>query len=269
MKLPVSKNLQGFTLIEMMIVMAIFMILFAIGLTSFAGMRDAIAVTENFNNFKQDVRWAQKSSVLLKREIGEWWPYGIGIDLQSTAEMRSQSSNRTYKFFKWCSPFSNFDPNGSVLLNSELPNYNPSVALGALLNNVKNGYMPTTMNTGCTQCGEGACSNTLVELKGRGITQFDSKVDVKFMSDARYILFESVTGRAFLYNANGELLNYSTTGATLDYSPTIKFDIQIQPKDGNISLAKRLNVAPISGRQSEVAATDAAGSAEIEELGEK
>jgi hypothetical protein len=75
------------------------------------------------------------------------------------------------------------------------------------------------------------------------------KSKVHFNSDVRYVVFESVTGRAFFYDFKGELLNYFP----IDGQVVIKDPDSIEELDFTITslgaaAPRRLKVHHLSGR---------------------
>lgn len=215
------KNLNAFTMTEMLITMGVLVILFAIIVSSFGGMRDSLAITDASNTFAQDIRFVQRSSLFLTRAPQERWIYGIGIDLGELGEDR-RSNIKKYTLFKWCSPYNDYNANGDVKMRSELPAYDPSADLGILLNGKKNAYIVTNYISGqdyCPKCTGTNCTSAeaLLPLSGYGLTDISQALDFEFVdvdgkpltSDIpRFVLFESVTGRAFFYGNDGKLLNY-------------------------------------------------------------
>ena len=89
----------AYTLVEMLVVISIFVIISAIGFSSFYGLRDAISLNEETLSLEQDIRYAQRAALFLERKVTDRWIYGIGIDFSKV------ESTRKYTLFKWCSEF--------------------------------------------------------------------------------------------------------------------------------------------------------------------
>jgi len=193
---------QGFSMVEMLVVIAITIILFAVTGSAFTGIRNSIALNEDVRLLAQDISWAQRSSMTLRREAGEYWMYGIGVDL-------SQIENGNYTIFKWCSEYPDYDPS-QAKLRGELPYFDEKKPIL-----IGNGNLPIDMSGSTitkTSCNA-LTANTLVPVSGRGVTSLNSivksKTEATSSKNPKYILFESVTGRAFMYDASGNLLNYA------------------------------------------------------------
>jgi type II secretory pathway pseudopilin PulG len=209
---------SAFTLVEMLIVMAILVTLFGIIISSFTGMKDSLSLSDATYTLAQDIRYAQRSSLFLKRDSKERWIYGVGIDLNSSII----NSTGSYPIFKWCSPFNDYDANGDVRMISELPSYDPSLQFTDLITGKKNASIPTTYDSAsdyCAKCVGSNCTSpeVLNPLKGYGLTKLGNGIQVEFLNASgvvistgypRFILFESITGRAFFYNESGTLMNY-------------------------------------------------------------
>jgi type II secretory pathway pseudopilin PulG len=211
-----SKHYHSFTMTEMLITMGVLIILFAIIASSFGGMRDSLSITDTSYTLAQDIRFAQRSSLFLTRAPQERWIYGIGVDLGEL-----ETGNK-YTLFKWCSPFNEYNSNGDLRMRSELPAYNPNNALSELINGKRNAAITTVYETSldyCPKCSGVNCtsSEVLIPISGYGLTEIPLAIDIKIEEDIdlrsqglipRFILFESITGRAFFYSQNGTLLNY-------------------------------------------------------------
>jgi prepilin-type N-terminal cleavage/methylation domain-containing protein len=240
----VQKKYSGFTLTEMLIVMAIFMILFAMGVTGFAGLRDTVLVNENSQSLQQDIRWAQRAAILLKRESDDKWLYGIGIDFRNTPV------DGTYKIFKWCSPY---DEYGIGRSRNILPNYDPSANGGRLQSG--NGSIAGFGGSGdlggstlsnCTQTG--SVSNNpgrLIEIKNRlsanQVESVKSAISKPLLVGIGYggayadrpavVLFESVSGKPYFYKSNGTLFNYNTNATPVNNPQDLVFGIATPEKE--------------------------------------
>ncbi len=181
----------AFTLLEMLLVMGIMMILMGMTFTSFSGLQDTIKMNEYILNMEQDIRAVQRASMLLERNTEENWLYGLGIDFSQL------SQDGKYTTFKWCTPYLDY---GDETTRSKVPGYKTGDLTldGAKLpvGNIESGL--------CTQTDD-----TLKTLLGYTTELTIPKSTVKFNSRARYVVFESVTGRAFFYDFEGNLLNYS------------------------------------------------------------
>lgn len=241
MKLPVSniKRYSGYTLIEMLIVLTIFMILSSFGFAAFSGLRDTVTLNQDLLSLEQDIRWAQRSALFLERNPGERWIYGIGIDFSRFED------DGTYRLFKWCSQFDDF---GNILTRSNFPNYNPAFDLGNLNGNLGlPGYFQVN-------CSTGSSLSEIIRVQGRieGTVSPDFQIDIPDDLNAQddvggipqYVLFEAVSGRAFFYDENGYIVNFNGDGEIV--SDSVDFIVHVTaPTTGRM---KTITVTNISGK---------------------
>jgi len=223
-----KNSLLGFTLIEMLIVMAIFVILSAMGAGAFAGIRETTIIRQDVENLKQDIQLAKQKSMLLERGPNENWLYGIGIDFSEV------DTTGEYRLFKWCSPFTDF---GSPATTSELPGYSGGEIT------ITNGYLPVETRT--TSCSG---QSSLVELAEYVDTSLSGGINIIGIpsiyprTPAEYVVFEAVTGKAFLYDGTGAPSNYTYSSYSLD---VIALDIVIDRKRS--TKFEVLSIYPLSG----------------------
>jgi len=209
-----SKKYPAYTLMELLIVLGIFMILAGMTFSSFTGLQNTVKMNEYVLSLEQDVRSVQRAAMLLERNSGEKWVYGLGIDFGNIGD------DGKYTVFKWCSPFSDY---GNIATRSALPGYDPNQELGtALVGNDLNGYMNITGGIGQSSiCDLSAYSSSLKMVSGYVQTSTTPQSNISVApidgnTQPRYVIFESVSGRAFFYDTNGELLNYDATGEMVD-----------------------------------------------------
>lgn len=190
---------------------------------------------------EQDVRSVQRSAMLLQRDPDERWLYGLGIDFGNMGD------EGTYTVFKWCSPFSDY---GDILTKSSLPNYSPSHDLSVIVfGSERNGYMPdvVTIPVGNTCEISALPASALRTVPGYDKTSKTPKatIGISVISGRtpRYVVFESVSGRAFFYDTDGVLLNYTNKGKLDSPQP---FVITINP-DSNIN-TRKISVGSLSGK---------------------
>jgi len=215
-KTKTIKKYNAFTLVEMLVVMTIMMVLTAMSVASFGGLHSSIVLNEGSTNIQQVLRNAQRSAMLLKRDMDERWIYGIGVDFSTIEE------DGHYKTFKWCSPFQEYgNPSGilpSFYATSKFPNYNPDILL-----NEQNGVLPVALHSevwveDCMGMSpffrpEGVFAEIKSEITE--VVEEPTLIEIPAITDGRkitYVVFESISGRAFLYNKSGVLLNYDSDG---------------------------------------------------------
>ena len=235
-----SRKYSAYTLLELLVVISIFIILGGMTFSSFDGLQNTIKMNEYMLNLEQDIRSVQRSAMLLQRSPDEKWIYGLGIDFSNMGE------DGLYTVFKWCSPYNDY---GDIATKSDLPAFNPSVVLGS-----NNGYLPTEISISNT------CGPEVIEQQGALRTQsgYDRtitlpKSQISFEDGngvptvSRYVIFESVSGRAFLYDADGILRNYTSEGDLLEETDDIEsFNLIITPHGKGST--RRLSIRPLSGK---------------------
>jgi hypothetical protein len=279
------KKIAAYSLMELLIVLAIFIILASLGTGGLIGFRETMLVKENVERLKQDVELARQKSLLIDREADDTWVYGIGIDFRDIQE------KGTYSMFKWCSPYENF---GNDVTRSRLLGWHPEYTIGADIQNVQgvqeinmsrggprvplplpgipdpnpgavtddpvdpppgsydrtnaqyNAYLPIYREA-TTSCVKGV--NSIVKLTGEATDRLVGAGSFSLMSDKNdslhevsAVVFEAVTGRAFLYNSKGAPVNY--TGLAV-FDPSTVLDIVIQRKRS--SKFDVLSIYPSSG----------------------
>jgi len=237
---------NGYTLLELLVVMAISMILIGMSFASFGGLQDTIKMNEYTLTLEQNITSVQRAAMLLEKKADENWLYGLGIDFSKT------DSDGLYQTFKWCSPFWDY---GDTTTKSYIPSFNPSVDLGVALNFGKNGYipLPSTSSYLQTTCDRNAVKSSLVGLIGykNSLTPPQSKITTNLNPinnrPIKFVVFESVSGRAFFYDDTGRIVNYDNKGKLLT-NQVVDMKITIDP-DSSIP-AKEVTIGNLSGRVS-------------------
>ena len=239
-----STKYSAYTLLELLVVMSIFIILGGMTFSSFDGLQNTIKMNEYMLNLEQDIRSVQRSAMLLQRDPNEKWLYGLGIDFSDMGE------DGVYTVFKWCSPYDDY---GDIATKSDLPAY-----IGGTLNE-NNGKLPLTVDG--TIPLSSTCDSGIVDIPLGGLrTQagYDRtitlpKSQISFEDEngvptvSRYVIFESVSGRAFLYDGNGSIVNYTPEGNLLEDTDTIEsFNLVITPLGKGST--RKLSVRPLSGK---------------------
>ncbi len=275
-----KSRINAYSLLEMLLVMAILIIFGSFGVGGFVGFRETMFVRENVEIIKQDILLAQEQATLVKRGVGDNWLYGVGIDFGG---MTTQGG--TYSMIKWCSPFTDF---GNTITRSKLLGWDPSADIGDTIKELPegslpiddgymidpvdpvnqidivdpidegglvdkdpptvitpigpevmgvtyvapfvNGYMPVGTESYTTSCVPGTTS--LVEFKGEAVDRFVDAGEISLLGyngeyPIQYLVFEAVTGKAFLYDSAGRPVNYSSSGGVLTYDGKNVLDILI------------------------------------------
>lgn len=247
-----KRKYSAFTLIEMLVVMIILIVLGALSYAAYQDMHTTIRINEYASVLEENIRRVQREAMLLKREPGENWIYGLGIDF---SKIDKKDTFGEYKVFKWCAEDMDY---GGPKTISDIPGYDSSQGYHWSYN----GGLPYKLDP------QGKClgTNSRKELKGYDIGLKPPKGEIglsqnlanmngamNYMSlSTQYILFESVTGRAFFYNEGGVLAGYIPN---LDAKPVLQeagvkpFEIVITPlTSGRSSRKKKISIDMFSGK---------------------
>ncbi|MFA5623229.1 MAG: type II secretion system protein [Candidatus Dojkabacteria bacterium] len=230
---------SGYTLAEVLVVLMVIIILGALGASAFGGLRDSVLGKQNIEDIKQDLQLVQQKAMLLEKKSDEGWIYGIGIDF-------TEIDQGKYTFFKWCSPFSAY---GHKLTRSEILAYDDDKNIGYNeLNYGHNASLPVNDIVSGGLCNRGGGPSYITPLSGLEEGKLNAGFNIALKSDASYVVFESVTGRVFLYkeaddlNPYGLPFNYNEDGEYLDNGPLI---IEIHRNQGKI--VDEIKIFPLSG----------------------
>jgi len=220
----------------MLVVLAIFVILGAMTFSAFDGLQNTVKLNEYMLNLEQDIRNVQRSSMLLQRDSGERWLYGLGIDFSNITE------DGDYKTFKWCSPYSDY---GDIHTKSKLPAYNPEMNIDDI-----NAHFPEVTESSYTNssCPLADPLSEIKNLSGYVGTTKPPKGTIAILgsedTQVNYVLFESVSGRTFFYNQSGDLLNYTSDGDPID-NP-VNFELEITPSGKGSK--RKIAITNLSGK---------------------
>ena len=260
-----AKKLQGFTLMEMLIVLSIVIILSAVGISGFNSINETFTANENVELVMQDIQSAKLKAMNMDKNEEATWIYGFGIDFRNADS--SNGNNGNYKMYKWCSPVENFgdtlelDGKSHDLTRAKLPNLYSGWEVGDMINvslcdtfNLyKNGSIPASCGSGndgyVEECSEN--STSLSHIKGEDLSllnRFDGQVVLLNLKEDHnppsFVLFESLTGKAIIYARNGEVLNYNEDG-TFKADDFVPLDIILRRKSGDTF--DMISVYPLSG----------------------
>jgi len=240
-----SKIYPAYTLLELLVVISIFIILGGMTFSAFGGLQNTIKMNEYMLNLEQDIRSVQRAAMLLQRNPGEKWIYGLGIDFSGLEE------DGVYKVFKWCSPYTDY---GDIATKSNIPAFDPTTESGITQGN---GTLPVADGVPTQSlCGENIDDmiGALRTLPGydRTITLPKSNISLSYtdengdISEPVYVLFESVSGRAFFYDREGDIFNYNIDGTMKESDDIVSFNLEITPQGAGST--RRLSIRHLSGK---------------------
>ena len=228
------KKYTALTLLELIIVMVIIFILSIVSILTYRSLVDSFSINEVSLTIAQDIRKTQRAAMLLDRESDERWLHGIGIDFREINTEPSDPLNkdigRKYTIFKWCSPHNYYDENKTDIAG-ELPDEGRSLP----------------WDDEVDSCPRGQVGNVYYPTRTISFAQYNN-LEFELLENVAFILFESVSGKAFLYDLNGVLLNYEGVGTdNISFLMNSLFNLEIRPMRG-IGLASRnIKVTPVSG----------------------
>jgi len=247
-----SKRYSAFTLIEMLVVMIILVVIGALSFATYQDMQTTIRLNEYTSVLEENIRRVQREAMLLKREPGEYWIYGLGIDF-SKAKGNSKTGEGlgNYTVFKWCAEEMDY---GGGRTSSGIPGYDDSLPY----NHSNNGGLPVKLSDSGLCKGE----NMRRELKGydvgikppRGSIGLNESLanmsNIPWMDrEIQFILFESVTGRVFFYTEGGDLVGFQpmVDGKPKFVEEAIHFEMRIATSGGR-GKGKIVSVEMFSGK---------------------
>ena len=253
----IKKSYSAFTLVEMLVVMGILVILGALSFTTYQDMQGTIRLNEYTNTLEENIRRAQRDAMLLKRETGEGWIYGIGITFvpKGGLAVLGDSDTGVYRVFKWCANVADYGEPETI---SAVPGYKESELLlpelPRLSRELESGQCPTY----------GSHPGSIKSLPGYDVGLTPPKgslIEFKRVpeaegqensSPAETILFESVTGKAFFYDRDGKIINYSVErkdgkNVIIPASNPVSLAIEIE-RPGSTKVGKRVIIQHSSGK---------------------
>lgn len=195
---------------EVMVVMIIMIILLGLSYSAYVSFTETTKFNEDVSTLQHDVLVIQRASMLMERSANEDWIYGLVIDFAGIRNL-----DGTYNFYKWCSSSKGLT---TAEKNNEYPSEEASIP---------------PFSSGKNFCSDS--TEELVGLVGYGYGLLNLREDVHIDSNVRFIMFESVSGRAFLYDAQGDIIKDSSTDLEIVF-------------DKNYGPSKILTVKNLTGR---------------------
>ena len=173
------KSIAGFTLVELLTTMTIVAVILGLSASGFIGLRTTMILKQSAETMKSDIMYAKRAAMLVKREQGEHWINGVGIDLASMS-----LEDNAYRMFKYCGDDDTYHP----FANEDI---------GYVISLVEN---PPECYGSCESSGV----SEFTSVPGYDKVQ-PSSTTVNFLVDrsVRIIFFESPTGKLHLYDCDG------------------------------------------------------------------
>lgn len=232
---------------EMLVVLSLIIIIGGIGISSFLGLNASVKMNEYTMNLEQDIRRMQRASMLLERSTAENWLYGIGIDFSD------MENDGNYVPFKWCTSFSDY---GDISTTSRVPAYEPGKGLdsakfpvGSVIDgnfcNPNNIPLGNKTNLRILPGYQRSLTLPIADITlGRTLEEGEEQVKLP-----QIVVFESVSGRAFFYDEEGNLLNYKLEDDQLVMKDSAELEdliITIEPVARGVS--RQITIKHLSGR---------------------
>ncbi len=243
------KGYKAVTLLELLIVMAVIFILSTMSVVAYRSLADSFSINEISLTIAQDIRTTQRAAMLLDREGDERWLHGIGIDFREIesdpSDPLDRSTGRKYTIFKWCSPFDYYYEREENL-TGEVPN----VPFGQAID-TENARLPfeNTVDSCSRDITVDDKENAYYAIETK---DFSTHNNLEFFneSDVAFVLFESVSGKAFFYDEDGYLLNYYLSGGELflNEKNLIKLlNLRLEPMRAVGLKGRNILTVPVSG----------------------
>ena len=238
------KRYKAVTLLELLIVIAIMFILSLISVIAYRSLVDSFSINEVSLTIAQDIRATQRAAMLLDREGDERWLHGIGIDFRDiNTDRGDRDLGREYTIFKWCSKFDYYDQT-----ESELTGEAPNLALGE--NPVGEGSLSLNVVNSCLRYGEDERVNAYYPVETKSFTSYDN-LEFELLDIVAFVLFESVSGKAFFYDEHGSLLNYGVNSEgelfLFNTNELHFFELRLEPMRGLGLPGRNIVITPVSG----------------------
>ena len=216
---------SGFTIVELVIVMAIMIILFSLVFGALNALLNANSVNEATLTITQDIRRAQRSAMMVERRSDDRWLYGYGLDFGNITD----EDNPSYSVFKLCAEESSFDRN-EVGHTSDVPrnDFNIDVNYGV--------------------CNDGNRDEVWENVKDVSVAEHEI-LDFE-LDNGEILLFQAVTGKAFIYDVGRDLQGYDDDDIgegewSIDDNDFEPLELEIQSHTG---VSERvINIYPVSG----------------------
>lgn len=259
--------IKGFTLVEVLLVMGIFIILTVIGFNGFLSIRESFIARENVELIIQDIESTKLKAMNMEGGKEATWVYGFGIDF---TDANAKIKTGDYKFFKWCSPVKEYGGTFSLNTQTVSPTKNilPNIIEGIDLDETISPYplcgtgSESVYNNGrlikcyftTNDCQENASGlikmNEVSTLLDREENQMELLTNINGanpLSPPNFLFFESLTGRAIIYNLEGKPESYddSTGEVVFNIDIIAPIDIVLHRKRSN--KFDLITVYPISG----------------------
>ncbi len=256
-----DKYLKGFSMVEMLIVMGIFIILSVVGFNGFLSIRESFIARENVELIIQDIESTKLKAMNMEGGRDATWIYGFGIDFRFADDLLEDDN---YNLYKWCSPVEDFndsltwDDQSYNIAEGPIPSYFTNIDINEDITTPPFGFCdgygipPIYSNSAIPFQGEtwgGYCSSCkqgytgIVRIRDESMTLLDREQgqmeildnDSDPSNDPGYLFFESLTGRAIIYSSFNKILNYTYTGSEVVFNSNsfIPLDIVLHRKRSN------------------------------------
>lgn len=211
--LEIKTKENAFTLIELLIVMAVFAMLISLGLSGFSSLKKVQQLEQAGQNMYAVLRDQQRQAMLFERQLDENWIWGTVVSFE---ELRTGGSK--ILLYKYCAPSSTVEFNSYPKESDNLPT------------------SAKDSNRKCTRTTAGLTRMSSQDLF-IDLPEFTAKLVGG--SDVTYIVFETVSGKIHYYSSNGSALSLTSDvevllGANLPAKRLITF----KSSTGRIELEK-------------------------------
>jgi prepilin-type N-terminal cleavage/methylation domain-containing protein len=209
---------KGFSLVEVLVVMTIVAVLFGLGWNAFYSLRRTMRLRQATENLKAELKYAQRSAMFIRRDSGERWINGVGIDFEG---MKDTDADLTYTVFKWCSSSDNY-----VDFEDEVSNF--PIEYGDCISGSNQALTPLQGKEDVYVSSENL--NFALGFKG----------SADLGESLRFIVFEAVTGYPHFFDEDGN----SFDAGVNDLAPDDYFQLMFYHSgfSNGISLNKQMDL---------------------------
>ncbi|MFH1547434.1 MAG: prepilin-type N-terminal cleavage/methylation domain-containing protein [bacterium] len=206
MRNKLSSSSSGFTLVEMLVSMTIIALILGLSAAGYNGLRTTQILKQSAETLKSDIMYAKRSAMLIKRNEGENWINGVGIDL---ASMSMEEGG--YRLFKYCGEDTGYVDYSTQYISNVVS-----------LFDIEGGQTPAPPSDYYGDCKTTETSEftslpgyLMVDKISDTLQFLVSEYPESLINSVRFLFFESPTGEMHLYDCMGSEIDLTEEGGPL------------------------------------------------------